>query len=150
MEYIENESGFDKKSGISIVTLKHLGEKFTGFSKVHPDDKDRASQFAGCTYAESRAYIKAMKYERRKAKEEAEICRKFIKACSCYKNWDPESSTAKAAYRQLNRRIKKVNDLTEIINDEMFRLSQTIWRRDITLKAFEKNKQNRLNNNSEN
>ena len=148
MEFIDGN--FDEKSGISIVSLKHLGEKFTGFAKVHPDDATKASHFAGCTYAESRAYIKAIKYERKKAKEEAEICRKFIKACSCYKNWDPESPTAKAAYRQLNRRIKKVNDLTEIINDEMFRLSHMIWKRDITLKAFEKNKQNRLIDNSEN
>ena len=150
MEYIENESGFDKKSGISIVTLKYLGEKFVGFAKVHPDDKDNASEFTGCTYAETRAYIKALKHERNKLKEEAEICRKFIKACSCYKNWDPESPTAKAAYRQLNRRIKKVNDLTEIINDEMFRLSHLILRRDAVVRALKKNKQNRLNDKSEN
>ena len=148
MKFIE--SVFDVRTGISAVSLQHLGKKFVGWAKVHPDDKEIASEFAGCGYAEARARIKAMKYERNKAKEEAEICRKFIKACSCYKNWDPESPTAKAAYRQLNRRIKKVNDLTEIINDEMFILSSKIWKRDITIKALERNKQKRLNDNSEN
>ena len=141
---------FYRVSGFSIVTLQHLGEKFTGFAKVHPDDENTATEFTGCTYAESRAYIKAIKYERNKAKEEAEICRKFIKACEGYKNWDPESPSARAAYRQLNRRIKKVNELTDIITDEMFMLKHKIKQRDAVLKALERNKQNRLNDNSEN
>ena len=141
---------FDRVSGFSIVTLQHLDKNFTGFAKVHPDDENTATEFAGCTYAESRAYIKAMKYERNKAKEEAEICRKFIKACEGYKNWDPKSPSARAAYRQLNRKIKKVNELTDIITDEMFMLKHKMKQRDAVLKALERNKQNRLNDNSEN
>lgn len=148
MKFLNN--AFDRKSGFSMVTLQHLGKKFTGFAKVHPDDENTATEFAGCTYAESRAYIKAMKYERNKAKEEAEICRKFIKACEGYKNWDPTSPSARAAYRQLNRRIKKVNELTDIITDEIFMLNHKIKQRDAVLKALERNKQNRLNDNSEN
>lgn len=135
---------------ISSVKVKHLGEVFTGLAFCHPDDIDKASEFAGCAYAEARAQIKALKYERKIMLQDAESCRKFIKACECYKNWDKESATAKAAYRQLNRKIKKVNDITDEINTRMKELSQAIWQRDITVKAFEKNKQKRLNKKTEN
>jgi CII-binding regulator of phage lambda lysogenization HflD len=33
----------------------------TGYASLHPDDKDIASSFAGCRYAEMRAGIKYMK-----------------------------------------------------------------------------------------
>ena len=148
MKFID--SFFDKVTGISSVELQHLGKKFVGLAYLHPDDKDKASEFAGCAYAEQRAYIKALKYERARLKEEAEFCRKFVKACSGYKNWDPESPVAKVVYRQLNRKIKAVNDITDIINDELFRLQYRIGRRDIVLKEIEKNKQNKLSDNSEN
>ncbi len=144
------DSYYDKGSRISIVGMLHKGHIFKCHAYIHPDDVDKASEFAGCSYAETRAYIKALKYERKLLKDEAETCRKFIKSCECYKNWDKESPTAKAAYRQLNRRIKRVNDITDKINDAMKELSQAIWQRDITAEAFEKNKQKRLNSKSEN
>ena len=141
-------SVYDKESGLSVVDIKHMGRLFTGIAKLNSEDKETASEYAGCSYAEGRARIKALKYERKKLKEDAESCRKFIKACECYKNWDPSSPTARAAYRQLNRKIKKVNEITDIINQEMFELDRLIWRRGITLKAIERNKQKRLNDNS--
>lgn len=129
--------------GRSVVIIQHLGELFRGEARVHPDDKEKASEYAGCGYAEIRATIKALKYERKLAKDEAEICRKFIKSCECYKNWDPESPTARAAYRQLNRRIKKVNQLTDKINSAMQGLEKSIWSRDVTLKAIDRRKEQR-------
>lgn len=141
---------YDGAKGFSSVVMEHLGKNFIGSAHLHPDDASRASEYAGCAYAETRATIDALKYERKLLKEDAEACRKFIKACECYKGWDPESPTARAAYRQLNRRIKKVNDITEEINDLMFNLERHIWKRDITINALDKNKQNRLKDNPEN
>jgi len=141
---------YDGAKGFSSVVMEHLGVNFIGTARLHPDDAHKASEYAGCAYAETRATIAALKYERNKLKEEAEMCRKFIKACECYKGWDPESPSARAAYRQLNRRIKKVNDITDEINDRTFNLERHIWKRDITLKALDRNKQNRLKDNPEN
>ena len=61
-----------------------------------------------------------------------------------------ESSTARAAYRQLNRKIKAVNDITDEINDRMFNLGRHIWKRDILLAKFTKYKQNKLKDNPKN
>lgn len=141
---------YDSAKGFSSVVMEHLGKNFVGSAHLHPDDAEKASRYAGCGYAESRAIISALKYERGLLKEEAETCRKFIKACECYKGWDPESPSARAAYRQLNRKIKKVNDITEEINDRMFAIERDIWQRDVTLKAFDANKQKKLKDNPEN
>lgn len=143
MEFISGT--FDKKTGISTVVMEHLGVRFEGIARLHPDDIDNASEFAGCSFAETRATIKALKYERKMVKEKAEQARKFIKQCECYKNWDPESSTARAAYRQMNRYVKKVKQLTDIINYMDFKLKRSMWDRDITLKAFERNKTKKFN-----
>ncbi len=138
-------STFNKETGISIVVMEHLGIQFEGIARLHPDDANSASEFAGCAFAEARATIKALKYERKVAKEKAEQTRKFVKQCECYKDWDPNSPTAHAAYRQMSLYIKKVNKLTDIINNMDFELKRSIWDRDITLKAFERNKAKKVN-----
>lgn len=139
-----------EEDGHAYVVLEHLKTRFYGNANVHPDDINNASEFAGCILAEMRAQVKALKYERKIAKEEAETCRKFIRACECYKNWDKESQSAKILYKQLNYKIKRVNKLTDEINDLLFKINKYIVERDITLKAFERNKQNRLNQKSKN
>ena len=143
MKFISSEY----HNGCATVLIKHLKKEFIGHAYVHPDDEKNASEFAGCTLAEMRAQVKALKYERKIAKEEAEICRKFIKACACSKDWDKNSESAKIVYHQLNIKIKKVNKLTDEINNLLFKINKYIVERDITLKAFEKNKQNKLINN---
>lgn len=133
-------SSYDPDTGISKVTMQHLGKKFLGIAKLNPDAKETASEFAGCYYAEIRAKINALKYERNKAKEEAEICRKFVKSIECYSKFNAKEDSAKSIYRQLNRRIKKVNDLAYQINNLLIHLDKSIHDRNIVLKAFEKRK----------
>lgn len=133
--------GYTLKDGTSIVIIEHKGELFTGNAKLHPEDKEKMSEFTGCRYAEIRATIKAFKHERNILKAEAEDCRRMIKACSQDKRWDPKSPTAKVAYRQLNIRIKKVNKITEKINQMMFELNKTIWSDGVVSNALNKYKQ---------
>jgi hypothetical protein len=136
---------YDSKTGYSRVIIEHMGKQFSGIASLHPDDKDKASKYAGCSYAETRAEIKALKYERKIAKEKAEEFRKIVKACEQYKNWDKNSPSAKIIYRQLNLKIRKVNELTDIINQKMKNLEKAIWKRDITIKAFERNRSKKIN-----
>jgi hypothetical protein len=68
-----------------------------------------------------------------------------VKACEQYKNWDKNSPSAKIIYRQLNLKIRKVNELTDIINQKMKNLEKAIWKRDITIKAFERNRSKKVN-----
>ena len=115
-------SSYDKTTGKSQVVMQHLGVKFIGNAQVHPDEFDKASEYAGCYYAELRATIKALKYERIIAKGEADICRNFVKSIECYSKFNKEDESAKSLYRQLNQKIKKVNDLADEINDLYKRL----------------------------
>jgi predicted RNase H-like nuclease (RuvC/YqgF family) len=134
---------FDEKNGISYATVQHningIKRRFEGIAKLHPEDNK--SKFTGCRYAETRAQIKALKAERESLIKKCEECRKFVKACSQYKNWDKESPTAKAIYKQLNKRIKAINELTNRINHLQWDLNiaikqQDMFNKKLTSKGF--------------
>lgn len=133
-------SDFFEESGKSFSTVKHKGKKYEGKAYLHPEDKKAglASKYTGCRYAEMRAEIKALKAEHKKEKASCEECRKFVTACTQYKNFDKESPTAKAMFRQLNRRIKRVNDIADQINNKMQDLETAIRQKDIVHKALER------------
>ena len=114
MQYKFNDSRTDKEKQKSVVFIKYKGYLFPGYSYCHPDDE--WSEFIGCGYAEIRAQIKALKWELKQKKAACDECRKFVKAVSQYKNFNKEDGTAKAMYRQLNRRIKEVNKIVDEIN----------------------------------
>lgn len=104
------------QDNVTIVTMKHLGLTFEGKARCIDEDMLHFSKIRGGEIAEERATIKALKYEREIEKRKCEEIRKFVKACRCYKNWENDSKTAKVIYRQLNRRIAKVNKITDEIN----------------------------------
>lgn len=139
-------STYDPETGTSTVVMQHLGEKFKGEAKIHPEEVDKKSEFAGCSYAETRATIKGLKYERKLAKEKADEAIDFVKSCEGYANFDKEDPSAKVMYRQLNQRIKRVNDLADEINDLYKTLEISIRRRDLILKAIDTKKSKEENN----
>jgi hypothetical protein len=133
-------SSYCEKTGISTVTMQHLGIKFVGTAKLHPDDKENASHFEGCWLAEQRAIILALKYERYMAKKKSDEAIDFLKSCKGYAGFDPNSSTAKAIYRQVNRRIKKVNDITDKINECYKSIEKHQFNRKVVLNAIDMKK----------
>jgi ABC-type phosphate transport system auxiliary subunit len=92
--------------------------------------------------------IKALKYERMIAKNKADMAIDLLKSCQCYKNFNAEDATAKVLYRQVNRRIKKVNELTDRINELIKSIDKRVFARDITLKSIKRKKelQSKLDN----
>ena len=137
---IFKRSWYDAETGRSTVKVEHLGKCFFGEAKLNPADRDRASEIIGCQYAEARAQIKALKYEMKLEKAKCEECRKFVKACEMCKDWDPDSKVAKVVYRQLSRRIKKVNALADEINSLYEYILKDIAKRDKFLKDIEEKK----------
>lgn len=131
---------YNEDLGVSVCEIIHKQQVYAGFARLHPEDKEAGlgSKYTGCRYAELRAEIKALKAEYKKEKAACEECRKFVKACTQYKNFDNESPTAKAMFRQLNRRIKRVNDLADKINQKMMDLDMAIKQKDIVHKALER------------
>ena len=126
MRFIDSET--IRETGYSTVIVEHKGNQYMGHAKCHPDDV--FSEFTGCRYAQERAEIAALKDEWRQKKHDCEECRKFTVAISQYAGFDKESSTAKSMFRQLNRRIKEVNKLAEIISQKEFNLKVAIRQQD--------------------
>ena len=133
-------SSYDAESGLSKVTMQHLGRKFTEQARLNPAEQEKGSEYAGCYYAEIRATIKALKYERQLAKEKADMALDFVKSVEGYSKFDKEDPSAKAMYRQLNQRIKKVNDLADEINACYKELDFAIHNRTTILNAIERKK----------
>ena len=66
-------SDFNKETGISTtVILTDLGH-FLGTARLHPDDKETASRYAGCRYAEMRATTKYVKAKKKAIQEEIKL-----------------------------------------------------------------------------
>ena len=126
MKFID--SGTNKDINFSFVIVEHLNKRF--FGQSYCIDGDDFSNITGCRYAQTKAEIKALKYELQLKKKACDECRKFVNAVSQYKNFDRTSPTAKAMYRQLNRRIKEVNTLIERINQKQFSLKTAMRAQD--------------------
>ena len=138
------KADYNSVDGISGVIIEHLGQNFSGFAWVHPDDKENASEFAGCEYAEMRATIQALKYELKLEKKAYKECLNFVKACKCYKKFNEDDDTAKVMYRQLNRRKVKVEILQKRIEMIQEELDILISRRDkIMIKLKEKKEEDK-------
>ena len=121
-----------KEIRMSEVIIEHKGKEFAGFAVCHSDDT--WSDYIGCKFAELRATLKALKYEYKIEKRKIEEIQKFIAIVEQYKNFNKEDGTAKAMYRQLNRRLKNLKAIEEDIN----MVKKTIKAR---LKALEKTNQ---------
>ena len=131
-------SYFNEKTGKSVVVIKHKKKTYEGTARLHPEDAEKASKYTGCRYAELRAEIKALKEEHKAEKAACEEVHKFVRACTQYTNFDETSPTAKAMYRQLHRRIKRVNDLADLINKKMSDLEMSIRQKEIVSNALER------------
>jgi N-glycosylase/DNA lyase len=73
-------------------------------------------------------------------KEKADAAIEFVHACECYKGFIKDSKSAKAVYRQLNRRIARVNELADEINDLYKQLEQKQNKRQIIINAVKRYK----------
>jgi hypothetical protein len=124
------------KEGTSYAFIRHNKRIYEGKARLHPDDA--FSEFTGCRYAETRAKIKALRAEYRKKKASCEECRKFVRAVTQYNQFNAKDPSAKAMFRQLNRRIKEVNDLANEITRLEFSLRIAMRQQD---------KLNRMNKN---
>lgn len=66
MKFLYGDYNFN--TGKSTVTLADRYGRYTGYAKLHPDDKDNESHYMGCNIAEKRALIKGLKNRRRRTK----------------------------------------------------------------------------------
>lgn len=94
-------SDYNENTGLSSVTIStDLGE-FTGYSKLHPEDVEIASKYAGCRYAEMRAGIKYMKAKARISKYTLDYLNKIYKNLKQMKSFDENYKGAKLLEKEI-------------------------------------------------
>lgn len=133
-------SNYDETTGISkTVILTDLGS-FEGFAKLHPDDKENASRFAGCRYAEERALIKYAKMKIKVINNQLEVLKNISNELRNKKFYKENNGT-----KLLEKNIYILEDDKEYFKNVIKSLSQKIVddiaERDKFLKEREEKKQ---------
>lgn len=59
------EADYNEETGVSTVMIDTDLGAFYGKAKLHDEDKDYASKYTGCRYAETRATIKYLKMKQK-------------------------------------------------------------------------------------
>lgn len=135
-------SAYELEPRVQRVIVKHKKKFYIGEARLHPDDE--CSKLFGYRLAENRAILKGLKDTYKQKKADCEACRKFVRAVEGYAKFNPEDPSAKAMYRQLNRRIKEVNDLADTINSLLMQIKTMPGIRENALKKIELKRQKSL------
>lgn len=107
------ESGFnDHYSWVKIQTKE--GE-FEGEAHTHPDDYEIEGKYAGCSFAERRAEIKAMKMRARFLKERYQAYQSLVNDLIYREKTDPDHYEYKVIIEYANRTYQEWFDLKEQI-----------------------------------
>ena len=114
------KSNFDEITGISEVTIATDIGEFSGTSKLHDEDRNISSSFAGCQYAEMRAVIKYMKRKIHDLDMQIKGLTDFQSSLKCRKDYNYisiENSKARRRIYELNKQKeiweKRINSLYE-------------------------------------
>ena len=87
-------SNYDKETGISTVTIRTRNGEFTGTSKLHEEDRDIESSFAGCRYAEAKALVKSLKAKNKERLIQLKVLENLEKELKSMKYYNPYSLEA--------------------------------------------------------
>ena len=112
---------FHPDTGQSIVALANKNGVYVGQAKVHPEDKEHVSKFAGCRLAEARAWLKYLLSEVRRKKIMLQTIKNLNKdiQINCQKI-DPKIQ------RRINLKLRDYNQEIIEIQDNIKQLKQSI------------------------
>ena len=107
------EARYLPEIGASIVTIRKGEELFEGVSFLHQEDKDIESSYAGCQFAETKAYIKMVKWEYKEAKKELTTLKRLYQQITQLKEFQEEKygRTCQHIRKQIKIQERKVDGL---------------------------------------
>lgn len=118
------KSNFDEITGISEVTIATDIGEFSGISKLHDEDRNISSSFAGCQYAEMKAIIKYMKYKVKIINERIkglDNCRKTLENKKNYNHNSDENRTIRKQIYILNKQKQELKNKIFSLHNRMMR-----------------------------
>ena len=110
------DSKYNKNLGFSIVTIKTKYGNFTGTSQLYDEDKEIASSFRGCQYAELKAIRKAYKAEIKEIDLKIKTLKDFEKVLKNMKEYNENSFEAKRLRKEIYLYQKKKAKIKETID----------------------------------
>lgn len=123
-------SNYDEKTGISNVTILTDYGNFSGTSKLHEEDREISSSFAGCQYAEMKAIIKYMKYRIKLINERIESLENCKKVLTNKKDYNHNSSENRTIRKQIYLLQKQKQDFKNRIISLHNRMLQNMEQRE--------------------
>lgn len=111
---------FNQDTGESVVTLADRYGTYTGQAKLHPDDKDNASQYMGCGLAQRRAWIKALQNRRRRIKIKIQAIKEIIVDIKVFANdYVDINKRLKCKLKSYNKEIENIENLIKEIQNNI-------------------------------
>ena len=110
------DSKYNKNLGFSITTIKTKHGMFTGTSQLYDEDKEIASSFRGCQYAEMKAIRKAYKAEIKEIDLKIKTLKDFEKVLKNMKEYNENSFEAKRLRKEIYLYQKKKAKIKETID----------------------------------
>lgn len=126
-------SNYDEITGISTAIISTPLGEFKGTSKLHKEDLDKASSFAGCEYAETRAILKYMKARIKIISIKIETLERFqnlLKSMSKYEHNSIENRKLRHQLfiikKEKNKMIENYKSLSSKLLDKMAQREKVI------------------------
>lgn len=116
---------FDQSTGESIVALADKYGTYIGQAKLHPDDKNNASEYMGCGIAQRRAWIKALQNRRRRAKIKLNTVKDLMK--DIHLNY--QGLLHYGLKRRFNLKIRDYSNEIKDINNQIEQIKDDIKKR---------------------
>lgn len=114
-------ANFDAETGISDAVIRNKNGTFMGIATCHPEE-EAVSDYAGCRYAEIRANIKAVQYEKRMVNAAIKELEDFEKILKSLKDYNPNSVEA----RRLRRRIHEKKEERIFLQTAIIAMKNTL------------------------
>lgn len=112
-----NNSNYDEEKGISFVTITTELGVFSGVARLHEEDRDIASKFQGCRYAEMRAVKKYLKLKLKLLENKIEGLTNYYNNIKQMRCFNENEKQTKFLTREIQKYMKQYVELEDIINN---------------------------------
>lgn len=108
-------SYYNKETGVSYVTIATDLGIFDGIAHLHEEDKDIASIFQGCRYAEGRACLKYLNLKLKLLESKIEGLSNFYNNCKQMRCFNENNKQTKLLKREIEKYLKQYIELKNMI-----------------------------------
>ena len=129
-------SHFDEETGISSATIATDLGFFTGYAKLAEEDREVASTFCGCRYAELRAMLKYIRKRISLYSHKIQTLNNYLLYLKSRKDFEEGSLECKKLYKYINHIKKERNMWKNKETGLSTAINRNIMNRDMTLQKL--------------